>query len=152
MAGRRVDLVRENVFRVSSRISSTWGGNLVDMVRATRIFDIIERDSLISAAASNGAQLLNMLTELAVRHPSQVSNPRGRGLMAAFDLPDASVRDLVVGRLLSDQCVLILPTGHRGIRFRPPLTVSAQELAQAVAAIDVVLREVAQVSAHESGA
>jgi L-lysine 6-transaminase len=152
MAGRRVDLVRENVFRVSSRISSTWGGNLADMVRATRIFDIIERDSLISAAASNGAQLLNMLTQLAVRHPSLVSNPRGRGLMAAFDLPDVSARDLVVGRLLSDQCVLILPTGRRGIRFRPPLTVSAQELAQAVAAIDVVLREVAQDAAPESGA
>jgi len=122
------------------------------MVRATRIFDIIERDSLISAAASKGAQLLDMLTQLAVRHPSLVSNPRGRGLMAAFDLPDGSVRDLVVGRLLSDQCILILPTGRRGIRFRPPLTVSTQELAQAVAAIDVVLLEVAKDAAPESGA
>ena len=33
MAGGRVDEVPDNVFAVSSRINSTWGGNLVDMVR-----------------------------------------------------------------------------------------------------------------------
>src|SRR6266702_4124650 len=36
MAGGRVDEVPQNVFAVSSRINSTWGGNLTDMVRARR--------------------------------------------------------------------------------------------------------------------
>lgn len=142
MAGRRVDLIRENVFRVSSRISSTWGGNLADMVRATRIFDIIERDSLFRAATHNGRLLLHLLNDLAMQYPMIVSNPRGRGLMVAFDLPDAFLRDLVVRRLFSDQKVLILPSGKRGIRFRPSLTVSTDELTQAVDSVDAVLREI----------
>lgn len=41
MAGGRVDDVPDNVFRVSSRINSTWGGNLTDMVRARRILEVI---------------------------------------------------------------------------------------------------------------
>ncbi len=34
----------ENVFNVSSRINSTWGGNLVDMVRCRRFLEIIEEE------------------------------------------------------------------------------------------------------------
>src|SRR3546814_16556364 len=36
MAGGRVDEVAANVFAVSSRINSTWGGTLVDMGRSRR--------------------------------------------------------------------------------------------------------------------
>src|ERR1044072_713849 len=50
MAGRRVDDVTDNVFRVSSRINSTWGGNLTDMVRARRILEVIEADGLMRRA------------------------------------------------------------------------------------------------------
>ena len=46
MAGGRVDEVPDNVFAVSSRINSTWGGNLTDMVRSRRILEVIERDGL----------------------------------------------------------------------------------------------------------
>jgi L-lysine 6-transaminase len=141
MAGRRVDLVRDNVFQVSSRINSTWGANLADMVRATRVFDIMERASLIGAAADNGRVLLRLLEDLARRYPATVRNPRGRGLMAAFDLADSPLRDTVLERLFAEQRMLILPSGGRGIRFRPALTVSEKELTQAVDSIDAVLRE-----------
>ena len=46
---RRVDEVADNVFAVSSRINSTWGGNLVDMVRSRRILEVIESDELFVA-------------------------------------------------------------------------------------------------------
>ncbi len=46
MAGRRVDEIADNVFAVSSRINSTWGGNLADMVRSRRILEVIEADEL----------------------------------------------------------------------------------------------------------
>src|SRR6195952_2083638 len=52
MAGRRVDEVGDNVFAVSSRINSTWGGNLVDMGRPRRILEVIEADDLVARAAS----------------------------------------------------------------------------------------------------
>src|SRR5215468_1884414 len=53
----RIDDV-ENVFKISSRINSTWGGNLVDMVRSARYFEIIEEEDLVANAAAVGAHLL----------------------------------------------------------------------------------------------
>ncbi|WP_405989108.1 L-lysine 6-transaminase [Streptomyces sp. NBC_00986] len=144
MAGRRVDLVDDNVFRTSSRISSTWGGNLADMVRATRILDIVERDELFRQARDKGDTFLGLLGELGRRHPSLVSNVRGRGLMAAFDLPDAPVRDLLIKRLFTDERVIILPSGERSIRFRPSLTVTTAELSSAVNSIDQVMNTVTE--------
>ncbi|NLU81880.1 L-lysine 6-transaminase [Rhodococcus sp. HNM0569] len=138
MAGGRVDEIPDNVFRVSSRLNSTWGGNLTDMVRARRILDVIERDGLVARAAETGAYLLARLDDLAARRP-EVTEPRGRGLMCAFTLPSAERRDDVVARLRADEHVLILPTGQRGIRFRPPLTVTTAALDRAVESIDRVL-------------
>ncbi len=138
MAGGRVDEVPDNVFRVSSRLNSTWGGNLTDMVRSRRILEVISRDGLVTAAKELGEHLLERLTTLAVDHAA-VSDPRGRGLMCAVTLESAGLRDEVLTRLREEERVLILGTGERGIRFRPPLTVTVAELDEAVDALDRVL-------------
>ncbi|WP_280265108.1 L-lysine 6-transaminase [Nocardia wallacei] len=138
MAGGRVDEVPDNVFAVSSRLNSTWGGNLTDMVRSRRIFEVIESQDLPERAGRLGTHLLDRLTELARRHP-EVTDPRGRGLMCAVTLSSAGRRDAVVTALREREHVLILGTGERGIRFRPPLTVTVDELDEAVEALDRVL-------------
>ncbi|MGV9585292.1 L-lysine 6-transaminase [Nocardia farcinica] len=142
MAGGRVDEVPENVFAVSSRLNSTWGGNLTDMVRARRILEVLERDRLIEASRPLGAHLLSRLTDLAAAHPA-VDDPRGRGLMCAITLASTELRDAVVTALRDREHVLILGTGTRGIRFRPPLTVTVEQLDRAVDALDRVLTELA---------
>ncbi|MFD4292966.1 L-lysine 6-transaminase [Rhodococcus sp. NPDC058505] len=139
MAGGRVDEVPDNVFAVGSRINSTWGGNLTDMVRARRILEVIERDRLIDRARMLGAQLLADLTALAGRHDG-VTDPRGRGLLGAVTLDSTARRDAVLAALREREHVLALGTGERGVRFRPPLTVTATELSNAVDALDAVLR------------
>ena len=93
LAGRRVDEVEDNVFSESARINSTWGGNLVDMVRFGRYLEIIDEDRLIDNARDVGAYLLEKLYGVQAERPEQVSNARGRGLMCAFDLPDADKRN-----------------------------------------------------------
>jgi L-lysine 6-transaminase len=138
MAGRRVDEIADNVFTVASRINSTWGGNLTDMVRARRILEIIERDGLVARAAELGEQLHSGLQELAGRHP-MVTEVRGRGLMCAFTLPSAETRDEAIRRLREDERVLVLGSGDRSIRFRPALTIPVAELERGLAAIDRVL-------------
>jgi L-lysine 6-transaminase len=135
MAGRRVDQVPDNVFTVSGRINSTWGGGLVDMVRSRRLLEIIERDGLLSRAAASGAWFLAELQEFGARYPGLVSNVRGRGLMCAFDLPDAAQRDSLIGVLRAEERILLLPSGPRSIRFRPALTISEDELAVGIKAI-----------------
>jgi len=138
MAGGRIDEVPDNVFAVSSRLNSTWGGNLADMVRSRRILEVIERDALADRAAELGAHLLARLVALAARHP-QVTDPRGRGLICAITLDSASLRDTVVTALRERERVLLLGTGEQGIRFRPPLTVTVEELDEAVDALDRAL-------------
>lgn len=139
MAGRRVDEVADNVFAVSSRVNSTWGGNLADMVRARRILEVIEADGLFDRAAERGAYLHARLEELAGEFPGLVLDPRGRGLMCAFSLPSTADRDGLI-RLLWRHAVIVLPSGHDGVRFRPALTVSRADLDAALYAIRAALR------------
>jgi L-lysine 6-transaminase len=143
MAGRRVDDVAGNVFEVPSRINSTWGGNLTDMVRSRRYLEVIESEALVERAGVLGKRLLDDL-----RAVPGIDNVRGRGLFVAFDLPTTSERNAVIDRLHRGR-VLVLANGERSIRLRPALTISEDELGLAVSAIaaavagsDVVLPEV----------
>ena len=138
MAGGRVDEVADNVFAVGSRLNSTWGGSLTDMVRARRILEVIEADHLIARAALLGPGLLALLSGLAEQH-GHITDVRGRGLMCAFSLPNAELRDAVLTSLREKEHVLLLGCGRRSVRFRPALTVSPDELAAGVAALDRVL-------------
>jgi L-lysine 6-transaminase len=142
MAGHRVDEVSDNVFSVSGRVNSTWGGGLADMVRSRRLLEIIERDGLIDHAAKAGNWLLGELKALAERHAELASNVRGRGLMCAFDLPSRPARDTTV-RMLLEEHVVVLPCGEQTIRFRPPLDVTENDLAFGLAAFDRVLTALA---------
>jgi L-lysine 6-transaminase len=143
MAGGRVDEVADNVFAVSGRINSTWGGGLVDMVRSRRILEIIERDGLIEQAGPKGDRLLAALNEVAAKHPDLLTNIRGRGLLVAFDLPDGHTRGHVLTLLRDDEHVLALTSGERAIRFRPALSVTDEELDLAAAALGRVLDTIA---------
>ena len=137
-AGGRVDEVRGNVFETSSRINSTWGGNLTDMVRSRRILEIIEAEDLMANARTEGEYLLGRLTDLAERH-TIVSNPRGIGLMTAISLPDGARRDEAIRKLADEERILMLGCGTRSLRLRPPLTVTRDILDRAVDALDRVL-------------
>jgi L-lysine 6-transaminase len=148
MAGRRVDEVPDNVFTISSRINSTWGGGLADMVRSRRMLEIIERDGLSARAASAGAWLLAELQDVGSRYPELVSNVRGRGLMCAFDMPGPAERDQLITILREEERVLLLPSGPRSVRFRPSLTISEDELATGLKALDRSFARLASQSAQ----
>src|SRR5262252_426051 len=139
MAGRRVDEVADNVFRVSSRINSTWGGGLADMVRSRRLLEIIERDRLFGQVADTGAWFLGELQEVGSHFPGLVSNVRGRGLMCAFDLPGGAERDSLLSIMREQEKILLLPCGPRSIRFRPALTISTEELSTGLKGLDRAL-------------
>ncbi len=142
MSTTRVDEVESNVFHVSSRINSTWGGNLVDMVRCARYLQIIEEDELVENAARVGRSLLHGLEELQAELPV-VTNARGRGLMIAFDLPDRETRDALRTRCW-DNGLATLVCGTRSIRFRPSLTFSEADADRSVEILRESLLEVAE--------
>ncbi|NBB86786.1 MAG: L-lysine 6-transaminase [Bacteroidetes bacterium] len=140
-AGEKLDEVDGHVFETSSRINSTWGGNLVDMVRFDKTLEVIEEENLVAHAGTVGAHLVKRIEELADAH-EHVTNPRGRGLMCAFDLPCPGFRDKV-RRVGMERGVLVLGCGSRSIRFRSPLTITKDEVDEGMALVSEVVGEVA---------
>ncbi len=138
MVGPRIDEVEKNVFRVSSRINSTWGGNLVDMVRSARYLEIIEEDGLVENTAEVGEVFLDLLHEIQAEFPEIVSNARGRGLLLAFDLPDAATRN-AIRQACWGEGLATLACGPRSLRFRPSLIFSEDDAERAIALLRGVL-------------
>lgn len=126
LAGLRIDEVENNVFAKSSRINSTWGGNLVDMVRFQRYLEIIEEDHLVANAAKVGDYLLTRLHAFQSAQES-IGNARGKGLFCAFDLPNTHARNALVDAAY-DNGLIILPCGSHSIRFRPPLMITEAQI------------------------
>jgi len=139
--GPRVDEVPDNVFKIASRINSTWGGNLTDMVRSQRILEIIADEKLVENSARVGERLRRGLEELAGRFPDRMSNARGRGLMCAFDLPDKATRDALRRKCFAHG-MMILACGDHSIRFRPALVVAEAEIDEALEILAAALGEV----------
>src|SRR5437879_3318361 len=130
MAGPRLDEVKDNAFRLPSRLNSTWGGNFTDMVRSTHFLGIIEEEHLVENAGKVGAYFLDQLRDLQ-NEIDFIKAVRGRGLFLAFDLPDAKTRE-EMWKGLFDLGVLTLRSGERSIRFRPALDITAEIIDEAV--------------------
>ena len=139
-AGERVEEVENNVFHESSRLNSTWGGNVVDMVRITLYLEIIAAEDLVNQAATNGEYLVSKIQDIQADFDGLVSNARGRGLFAAFDLPDGTARDNLANLIIAEGA-LILGSGKKTIRFRPHLNISREEIDLAD---DIIRRAIAQ--------
>ncbi len=138
MVSDRIDDVEDHVFRQSGRLNSTWGGNLIDMVRCRMYLELYQREDLLSQARGLGTLLLKGLQELAAEFPSVFSNPRGMGPFCAIDLPDTRARNSFRQKLF-DKKLLILPSGERSLRFRPFLDMPLEDAAKGIE----LLRQVA---------
>ncbi len=158
-ASRRIDDVDDNVFAISSRLNSTWGGNLVDMVRCQKYLEIIVTERLIENAVTVGKYLHNRLLELQDEFSERVTNVRGQGLMRAFDIKEEAREKMSPGTRFKDATcpvfrqrllektyengLLLLPCGKGGIRFRPTLTTSEKEVDKAM---EILTKSIKQIS------
>jgi L-lysine 6-transaminase len=140
MCGKRIDEIEDNVFNVSSRLNSTWGGNLTDMVRSQKYLEVIEEDKLVDNARLVGEHLQKRLHELQQEFPNNVSNARGRGLFCAFDLATSEMRNAVKNTCYNDG-LIILGSGERSLRFRPALTIQPNEIDAGIEIIRKALKE-----------
>jgi L-lysine 6-transaminase len=141
LAGPKLDEEPDNVFKVSSRLNSTWGGNLVDMVRSQRYLEIIEQDGLVAHAATVGGHLLAGLEALQAERPDVFSNARGRGLMCAIDFPETATRDKVADEAY-EMGMMILGCGRFSVRFRPPLDVTVAEITEALSILGAAANKI----------
>lgn len=141
LCGAKVDEIGRNVFQESTRLNSTFGGNIVDMVRFQRYLEVIEEENLVENACKMGDYLLSKLEEIQKAFTQKVSNARGRGLMIAFDLTDPEARDKLKERIYENGMV-VSGCGERTIRFRPPLNISRDEVDEGMTILKKSLEQV----------
>lgn len=123
----KLDEVEHHVFKESSRINSTFGGNFIDMLRFQLVLEIIENENLVENSKVVGEFLLNGLKKLEQKFPDHISAARGKGLMCAFDLKDGESREWLRSKLY-DEGIIILTCGDQSLRFRPHLNVTKEEI------------------------
>lgn len=126
----KLDQVPNNVFRESSRINSTFGGNYIDMLRFKLILEVIEQENLVENAAEKGKYVVEQLKEIA-KQSNKINKVRGKGLFIAFDFENDVERAEFISKCFENKLIL-LPCGDTSVRFRPHLNVSFKEVNQAL--------------------
>ncbi|MBS1518513.1 MAG: L-lysine 6-transaminase [Bacteroidetes bacterium] len=137
----RIDEIEDNVFHLPSRINSTWGGNMVDMARFTKILEIIQEEDLVKNCEVMGEYLQNKLRDLSGKYPGKISNARGLGLFSAFDAADGKMRDKIKTGAMENE-LLILGSGGKSIRFRPPVNITSAEIDKGIEILDKVISSI----------
>ena len=67
MAGPRLDEVKDNAFRLPSRLNSTWGGNFTDFVRSNTFLHVMEKENLVANAGEVGRYFVQQLEDFSAR-------------------------------------------------------------------------------------
>lgn len=137
LASKRFDEVEKNVFAESSRISSTWGGNIVDLVRSKYHLKYIDQHNLLENVQKQGKFLMHGLYEL--QEKGLITNVRGKGLFVAFDLKSTEMRNSLKDELFR-QGMIILGCGTHSLRFRPPLNVHQDDLSKALTILESAIK------------
>ncbi|HOX45470.1 MAG TPA: aspartate aminotransferase family protein [Myxococcota bacterium] len=139
---------------------TTFSGGPLAMAALHETLRVLRDEGLVENARARGAELSARLAALAARHPSTVSEVRGRGLLQGIRFHDATggllgrglwgkLGDLTAGMfaqhvslgLLADHHIVTqvgacdLPT----LKLTPPLTVTAQAIERVADALDEVL-------------
>lgn len=144
VGGCAADLSRlkevEHVFKVSSRINSTWGGNLADMTRSLQFMKIIKEENLLQHVSSLGEKMLEHLKDFA-KKDERMSNVRGLGFWMAFDLPSPELRDQLLKKCWENR-LMILPCGTHSIRLRPVLNLSSKEADEGLSRIEKSFQQI----------
>lgn len=136
-AGTRIDDVQDNVFHLASRINSTWGGSLTDMVRSRRFIELITENDYCGNVAKQGTRFVQGLRQLG-KERGVLQNVRGLGSLVAFTLDTPEARNQLLSDMRS-KMLLALSSGERSIRFRMPLIVTAAEIDTALERIAACL-------------
>ncbi len=139
MVSDRIDDIDDNVFKVSSRINSTWGADLTDMVRSKFILDVIKNEKLVDNAKKVGEHLKFQLLKIQEEYPTLISNARGLGLMCSFDLQTTELRNKFRDNCYKEK-LMILGCGEKSIRFRPALNINESEIDKGLTIIRKVLK------------
>jgi acetylornithine/N-succinyldiaminopimelate aminotransferase len=124
---------------------STFGGNPLAMAAGNAVLDIVLAPGFLERVRRMGLLLKQRLAEIKDRHPAVIAEIRGEGLFIGLRavVPAGELVDA-----LRDEKLITVGAGDNVIRLFPPLIVSEEEIATAVAAIDRAATRIEQALAR----
>ncbi|WP_296643953.1 aspartate aminotransferase family protein [Roseinatronobacter sp.] len=116
---------------------STYGGNPLACVVGAKVVEIITAPGFLEGLRRNATNFRQSLEGLVAAHPDVFEAVRGQGLMLGLKccVPAA---DLV--KAAQGQHLLTVPAADNVVRLLPPLTISEDELAEAITRLDAAAR------------
>ena len=112
---------------------TTFGGNPLAMAVGNAVLDVVLGEGFLAEVERKGLLLKQRLAELADRHPTIIEGVRGAGLILGLKTRVAP-GDLVTAARAEK--LLAVPAGDNVMRLLPPLTVSDDEIREAVRRLD----------------
>jgi len=120
--------------------TSTFGGSPLACAAALAALDVLVDEDLAANARARGAELLAGARAIAARYPDVVAEVRGVGLLAGVELRNEGYAGTIVPELLKRGVTSAWTLNRqRVIRLEPPLIVTAEQIATALAALDAAV-------------
>ena len=118
---------------VAGSHGSTYGGNPLATAVGLKVMEIIDDPAFLAELRRKAGLLRQKLEGLVASHPDIFAGLRGAGLMLGLV---CRVPNTDVVRAGYDQKVLCVPGGQNVLRILPPLTITDDEITEAVARLD----------------
>jgi len=144
LAGREA-IMTGGHFATPGAASSTFGGNPVSCAAVSATLDVLREGDVIAGVAARGEALMAGLADLRGRFADRIAEVRGLGLLAAIDFGAAgegrTARAARAARFYQECLARGVRVGLGGsvARLAPPLTVSFDEIAEAIRVFGDVL-------------
>lgn len=128
-----------DVFEPGSH-ASTFGGNPFACAVALAVCQTLEKENLLNNVQERGEQLRTGLHAIASQYPHLIADVRGWGLINGMEIKeDVALTSSDVVNSAIKAGVLLVPAGPKVLRFVPPLIVTAEEVDQALNAVEKAL-------------
>ncbi|SUZ30389.1 Acetylornithine aminotransferase [Roseibaca ekhonensis] len=119
---------------------STYGGNPLACAVGAKVVEIITAPGFLEDVRRKSANFRQSLEGLVAAHPEIFEGVRGQGLMLGLKCRAPAI-DLV--KAAQAQHLLTVPAADNVVRLLPPLTITEEELAEAVVRLDAAARTLA---------
>ena len=112
---------------------STYGGNPLAMAVGNAVMKIVSDEAFLAEVNRKAGAFRQKLEGLVAAHPDVFEAVRGQGLMLGLKCKTTNTDVVSAGY---GQCLLSVPAADNVVRLLPPLTITDEEIAEAVARLD----------------
>lgn len=112
---------------------STYGGNPLAMAVGNAVMKIVSDDAFLAEVNRKAGAFRQKLEGLVAAHPDVFESVRGQGLMLGLKCKALNTDVVSAGY---GECLLSVPAADNVVRILPPLTITDDEIAEAVHRLD----------------